>query len=152
MSPLEAIKLINRRVNAEITYRTDKALWGKADYWATPAEIIAKRAGDCEDFAIAKMAVLRKAGFDASQLQLIVLKDVRKQVFHAVLAVHTPSGTFVLDNMNNTVSTDTALRNYMPIMSFAANKSFIHGFKEVRPEFASIRAGDLTTALPGEAF
>jgi predicted transglutaminase-like cysteine proteinase len=149
---LEALQLVNRTVNSAITYRTDKALWHQADYWATPAEIIGKQAGDCEDFAIAKMALLRKAGFDQSQLQLIVLKDVRKQVFHAVLAVHANGGTYILDNMNNTVSNDTALRNYMPIMSFAMGKSFIHGFTNHRPEFASIGPSDLASAMPGEAF
>lgn len=152
MPTLDALRLVNSTVNSAITYRTDKALWRKADYWATPAEIIGKQAGDCEDFAIAKMALLRKAGFDQSQLQLIVLKDVRKQVFHAVLAVHTNGGTYILDNMNNTVSNDTALRNYMPIMSFAAGKSFIHGFTDHRPEFASIGPSDLASAMPGEAF
>jgi predicted transglutaminase-like cysteine proteinase len=149
---LAAMQLINRTVNKSVKYRTDKALWGKDDYWATPAEIVARRAGDCEDFAIAKMAMLREAGFEQNQLQLIVLKDVRKQVFHAVLAVHTPGGTYILDNMNNVVARDTEQRDYFPIMSFAEGKSYIHGFKTVRPEFASLGKSDLASALPGEAF
>jgi len=149
---LAAMQLINRTVNKAIAYRTDKALWGKDDYWATPAEIVARRAGDCEDFAIAKMAMLREAGFEQNQLQLIVLKDVRKQVFHAVLAVHTIGGTYILDNMNNVVARDTEQRNYFPIMSFAEGKSYIHGFKTVRPEFASLGKSDLAMAMPGEAF
>lgn len=149
---LAAMQLVNRTVNKSVKYRTDKALWGKDDYWATPAEIIARRAGDCEDFAIAKMAMLREAGFEQNQLQLIVLKDVRKQVFHAVLAVHTEGGTYILDNMNNVVARDTEQRNYFPIMSFAEGKSYIHGFKTLRPEFASLGKSDLASAMPGQAF
>jgi len=127
---LEALTLINSAVNHLIRYRSDAA-----DHWATPVETAARGAGDCEDFAIAKLWLLRSIGYAPDQLQLVILRDTRTSVFHAVLAVHVNDRRYILDNLSNRVLTDDVLKAYVPIESFAGDKTFIHGFakKPVTP-------------------
>jgi predicted transglutaminase-like cysteine proteinase len=120
---LEALTLVNSSVNHLIRYRSDAN-----DHWATPVETAARGSGDCEDFAIAKLWLLRSIGYTPSQLQLVILRDTRTRAFHAVLAVHVNGQRYILDNLSNRVLTDGALKAYVPIESFAGNKTFIHGF------------------------
>src|SRR5690606_34400724 len=84
---LEKLDGINRGINGLIAYKRDKAVYGSLDHWAKPAEILKRGAGDCEDFAILKMAALLDAGVPAQSMSLVVLQDSRKGVFHAVLSV-----------------------------------------------------------------
>ncbi len=106
---LEKLDGINRGVNGLIAYKRDKAVYGSLDHWAKPGEILKRGAGDCEDFAILKMAALLDAGIPAHSMSLVVLQDSQKGVFHAVLSVATGSGTFILDNVRNNVVKDTSL-------------------------------------------
>ncbi|MDB5562948.1 MAG: hypothetical protein JWN11_2366 [Hyphomicrobiales bacterium] len=149
MTDADVLSLVNREVNAAMRYQTDRSTWGQTDYWANPVEMAGKGAGDCEDFALAKMWMLRSLGFSPSQLQLIVLEDTNKGVFHAVLAAHLNGEAYVLDNLSTVVKSDTALANYMPIMSFVGGKSYIHGFTSQRPAMASLPM-DLNSVMPGE--
>lgn len=141
LSQVEALKLINREVNRAIAYRSDKA-----DIWQTLAQSAARGAGDCEDFAIAKMELLTRLGFAPEQLQFIVLKDTRRQLYHAVLAVHVGGKRYILDNLSNTAASDDIFRTYKPIASFVGAKSYIHGFKggetAVAGSLAAIRLGE----------
>lgn len=141
LSERELLDLVNRKVNGAMRYREDRAIWGAGDYWATPSEMALKGAGDCEDFAIAKYWLLRSLGVADSQLQMVVLQDTRRRLFHAVLVVHTASGAYVLDNVSNRLQPDTAYAQYHPIMSFAGGKNYIHGFA------GGARA---TTAMPSD--
>jgi len=127
---LDAMTTINSSVNHLIRYRSDAA-----DHWATPVETAARGSGDCEDFAIAKLWLLRSIGYGPEQLQLVILRDTRTTAFHAVLAVHVNGRRYILDNLSNRVLTDDALKAYVPIESFAGDKTFIHGFakKPVAP-------------------
>ena len=120
---LEALSLINSSVNTLIRYRPDAV-----DHWAPPTETAAKGTGDCEDYAIAKLWLLRSIGYTAAQLQLVVLKDTRTGEYHAVLAVHAEGQNFILDNMSSRVLPDTVLRNYVPIESFSGQQAYVHGF------------------------
>ncbi len=139
---------VNRTVNAAMTYKSDRAVWGVDDYWATPVEMAQQGAGDCEDFAIAKYWALRSLGLLDEQMQLVVLQDTRRQLFHAVLVVHTASGAYVLDNVSNRLLADTAYPQYQPIMSFAGSKNYIHGFASGSRNVAEIPR-DLSAVMPG---
>jgi predicted transglutaminase-like cysteine proteinase len=132
-SPFEALSLVNNSVNNLIRYRADRA-----DIWATPSETVAAGAGDCEDFAIAKMWMLRAMGYTPEQLQLVVLRNKKSGAFHAVLVVHTGDANYVLDNLSNHVKPDAMIKNYLPIQSFAGNRVFIHGFENKTVESASL--------------
>lgn len=137
MTPIDTLKFVNSSVNRAITYRDDRAGWGQSDYWADPTEIAARGIGDCEDFAIAKMWMLRSLGFDENELQLVVLKNTRSGIFHAVLAVHVDGKRYVLDNLSNNIGTDDLFVAYVPIVSFAGEKSYLHGFRNKRATVAT---------------
>lgn len=132
LDPVAALKSINLAVNRAITYRSDRG-----DTWQTLAQSAARGAGDCEDYAIAKMELLAEIGFAPEQLQFIVLKDTRRQLYHAVLAVHVEGKRYILDNLTNTVASDEIFRTYRPIASFVGDKTFIHGFRDKSTAVAS---------------
>lgn len=83
---------VNRAVNRELRYASDSAVFGRHEYWTVPT-----RAGDCEDFALLKLQRLRALGFPRRALRMaIAVGD--DGVMHAVLAVQTDRGTYILDN------------------------------------------------------
>lgn len=146
---LAKLDRINRGVNGLVAYKRDKALYGSLDLWAKPAEILKRGAGDCEDYAILKMAALVDAGIPAQSMSLVVLRDSQKGVFHAVLSVATGSGTFILDNVRNSVVKDTSLPSYVPLYSFSADRAWIHGSKTGGAQVAETTGG-LASIAPGE--
>jgi predicted transglutaminase-like cysteine proteinase len=146
---LDKLAVVNRAVNTMIAYRKDQGVYGNLDYWAKPAEILSRGAGDCEDFAILKMSALIKAGVPAQSMSLVVLQDARRGVFHAVLSVATQSGTFILDNLSNQVLRDEALKSYVPLYSFSTDRAWIHGARPGSGQIAA--AGNNFAAIaPGE--
>lgn len=148
LSDKAMLDLVNRTVNSAMTYRPDTAVWGVSDYWATPSEMARKGAGDCEDFAIAKYWALRNLGMPDDKLQLVLLQDTRRQLFHAVLIAHTSAGRYVLDNVSDRLMADTAYAQYQPIMSFTGERSFIHGFAGNSKAVADMPK-DLASVAPG---
>jgi predicted transglutaminase-like cysteine proteinase len=148
LSDKAMLDLVNRTVNGAMTYKSDQAVWGVGDYWATPVEMARKGAGDCEDFAIAKYWALRSLGIPDDKLQLVLLQDTRRQLFHAVLIAHTGSGAYVLDNVSNRLLADTDYTQYQPIMSFAGERSYIHGFASNSRAVADMPK-DLSAVAPG---
>src|SRR3546814_7137241 len=55
----ELLARVNQWVNREIAYIGDDRNYRQRDYWATAEQTIARGKGDCEDFAILKMQMLR---------------------------------------------------------------------------------------------
>ncbi|WP_222876882.1 transglutaminase-like cysteine peptidase [Terrihabitans soli] len=125
----ERLSAINSAVNRAIAYQSDREIYGTRDYWAKPQETIKRAKGDCEDFAILKMAALKAAGVPEQNMTLVVLRDTRRNLFHAVLAVATERGQFILDNLRMDVPRDTSLGNYQALYSMNADRTFIHGYK-----------------------
>ncbi|WP_165900006.1 transglutaminase-like cysteine peptidase [Borborobacter arsenicus] len=146
----QKINAINRAVNRLIDYRSDKDVYGTLDYWAMPKEILAIGKGDCEDFAIMKMAALRSAGVPAESMALVVLRDSGRNFYHAVLAVSTSSHTYVLDNLRDVVLTDRQLPQYQALYSLGAQKAWIHGYKRGSEFAMQKRPTSLETIQPGE--
>nr|WP_245432618.1 transglutaminase-like cysteine peptidase [Mesorhizobium loti] len=145
----DKLTFVNSGVNQLIAYRKDEATYGKLDYWATPEETLTRRSGDCEDFAILKMAALLEAGVPATSMSLVVLQDKKRNVFHAVLSVSTSTGTFILDSLSNKVVMDSALPNYVPLYSFSTERAWVHGAKTGESRVASLKGG-LSDIAPGE--
>ncbi|RUU11242.1 transglutaminase [Mesorhizobium sp. USDA-HM6] len=144
----DKLAFVNSSINRLIAYRKDSAVYGKLDYWAKPSEILEHRAGDCEDFAILKMAALLRAGIPAQSMSLVVLQDRRRKFFHAVLSVSTGSGAFILDSLSNNVAMDSDLPDYVPLYSFSTDRAWIHGSKS-GSQVADI-AGGFAAVAPGE--
>ncbi|WP_429817908.1 transglutaminase-like cysteine peptidase [Ensifer sp. B1-9] len=144
----QKISGINRTVNRIVRYQPDTENYGSKDYWATPDEILARGKGDCEDYAILKMAALRAAGLPSEAMSIVVLRDVRRNLYHAVLAITTSQGHFILDNLSDEVKLDRALPSYQPLFSVSADRSWIHGIKTTGDKVAA--AAPLADVMPGE--
>jgi predicted transglutaminase-like cysteine proteinase len=83
---------INDSVNHRIASTTDRALYGKDEYWTIPSS-----AGDCEDYVLLKRQLLIELGMAESSLLITVVHDENGEG-HAVLTVPTVDGDLVLDN------------------------------------------------------
>lgn len=118
------VKAVNSYVN-KVRYIEDKKNFGKSDYWATPAEFFAK-GGDCEDFAIAKYAMLKQLGVPESQMRLAIVQDKIKNIPHAVLIVYTDNGPMLLDNQIKRAAEVASVNRYKPIYSINADGWWRH--------------------------
>lgn len=123
----EAVRSINAAVNSSLKYRTDSDTYGVPDYWATASEILQRGTGDCKGYAILKMWMLLAAGFERSQIRLQLVKIPATGQDHAVLVVNTKSHQLVLDNITAVVRDDNQVKEYLPLLSFVENSTFIHG-------------------------
>jgi predicted transglutaminase-like cysteine proteinase len=88
---LSLVEGINTRVNADVRYRADAALYDIDEFWT-----VAEHEGDCEDYALAKRKLLTEQGYgDACRLATCWVETGE---YHAVLVVTTDKGDYVLDN------------------------------------------------------
>jgi Bacterial transglutaminase-like cysteine proteinase BTLCP len=69
LMPAQRVGIVNGMFNA-FDFGTDQDLLGVEDHWDTPLEFVARGAGDCEDFAIAKYFMLLQSGVDSRRLKL----------------------------------------------------------------------------------
>jgi len=116
------------RVNAffnRIPYVVDASNWGIADYWATPLQFMS-RAGDCEDYAIAKYVTLRQLGFSSDEMRIVVLDDTNLRVPHAILAIADGDRLLVLDNQIPEVVDSKRILHYKAIYSINENRWWLH--------------------------
>jgi predicted transglutaminase-like cysteine proteinase len=89
---------INRAVNLGVRASDDARRFGMPDRWTSPLETLGSTRGDCEDYAIAKYALLRAAGFADADLRLVIVRLPLMRVDHAVLAVRYEGRWLILDN------------------------------------------------------
>jgi predicted transglutaminase-like cysteine proteinase len=92
------LNAVNISVNKSLWPTTDLAHYGRTEYWTIPVDGY----GDCEDYALTKRRDLLRAGLASSVLRLAVV-DSTKTGRHAVLAVSTEKGDFVLDNLTDEI-------------------------------------------------
>lgn len=126
LKPDDKTKRINDSLNRIITWQEDQKVWGALDYWATPLETVAKKAGDCEDFAIIKYFSLIHLGIPASQLRLVYVKAKNgngtssSELAHMVLAFYPSpdSEPFILDNMLSDIRPASRRPDLVPVFSF----------------------------------
>ena len=71
-----------------------------------------ERNGQCQDYAIAKFLLLRALGVSDDAMRLVVLRDVRRQVDHAVLVVTVGGQSLMLDNLASRVVSAASNPNY----------------------------------------
>ncbi|TYL73060.1 transglutaminase-like cysteine peptidase [Bradyrhizobium cytisi] len=101
----------NRAINLAIRSEND----GAEDIWSSPIETFQRGAGDCEDYAIAKLAALRLAGVAAEDLRLVVVRDTRNGEGHAVASAKLDGHWLMLDNRHMAMVEDDDARNYQPL-------------------------------------
>jgi len=105
----------NRAINLAIRPAADVAQNGEDDVWSPPLATFARGAGDCEDYAIAKLAALRLAGVPQSDLRIVVVRDTRAGEEHAVAAARLDGHWLMLDNRRMAMVEDDNARTYQPL-------------------------------------
>ena len=111
------VEIVNRNVNRAIRYVSDFQQHGVADLWSSAFETLASGMGDCEDYAIAKFAVLQASGIAQADLKLLLVRDMAVREDHAVLAVRVEGRWLVLDNRYSRLSEARDLPNFMPLFA-----------------------------------
>jgi predicted transglutaminase-like cysteine proteinase len=108
---------INRAVNMSIRPASDWSQYGYVDFWASPLQTLGSRAGDCEDYAIVKYAVLRELGVASDDLRLVIVQDEQRQTGHAIVAVRFEQRWLVLDNRTMAILDAEDVQHYRPLMA-----------------------------------
>ena len=121
---IEQLQAVNRFLN-DWRYKADDQNYGRRDYWATPLEFL-RRSGDCEDYAIAKYVTLRQLGFAPEQLRVVVVRDVVRDLAHAVLAVYLDDEVYILDNLTKAVLPQERITHYVPYYSINESTRWAH--------------------------
>jgi predicted transglutaminase-like cysteine proteinase len=131
---LAKLEAVNGYVNGRVRFVDDRVQFGVADRWQAPSDTLARGRGDCEDFALAKRAMLRAAGLPEKDLYLVVLKDLSRRADHAVLVVRAAGRFLVLDNGTDRIVDSSDVADYKPMLTFAANgRSYTHGYRRDVP-------------------
>jgi len=144
------LKRVNNFFNRHILFQDDMITWQKKDYWATPLETMSKRAGDCEDFAIAKYATLKMVGISPEKLRLIYVRAQRGgsgsgiNQAHMVLGYYSSpqSDPLILDNLVSDIRPAAQRRDLFPVFSFNSEDLWV-----TTSGGRNTRAADATTRL-----
>ncbi|OZI44562.1 transglutaminase [Bordetella genomosp. 5] len=131
----ETLTRTNDFWNRTLRAGEDPAIWGQADYWATPLESLGKGIGDCEDFVIGKYFTLLALGVPPEKLRFIYVRariggpGSSTQVAHMVLGYYeTPNAVpLVLDSLISTILPATDRRDLTPVFSFNAEGVYVDG-------------------------
>lgn len=142
------LEAVNRYVNGRVRFVDDQVQYGRADVWTSASETLRRGKGDCEDYAIAKLQMLRRAGFAERDLYLVIVRDLVRRADHAVLVARADGRMYVLDNGTDQLLDTAAVSDYRPIMTFASKGSWTHGY---RRSSDAIQMADYKAAAPAPA-
>ncbi|MGY3509992.1 transglutaminase-like cysteine peptidase [Bradyrhizobium lupini] len=124
----------NRAINLGIRAADE----GSEDVWSSPLATFARGAGDCEDYAIAKLAALKLAGIAAEDLRIVVVRDLRAGEEHAIAAARLDGHWLMLDNRRMAMVEDDAARSYQPL--FVLYQSAVLKYVDEPVRFSMIAA------------
>ena len=127
------LEAVNSYVNSRVRFVDDRVQFGVGDRWLPASETLSRGRGDCEDFALAKRAMLRAAGVADKDLYLVVLKDLSRRADHAVLVVRASGRFLVLDNGTDRIVDSSDVQDYKPVLTFTAGHSYTHGYRRDLP-------------------
>jgi predicted transglutaminase-like cysteine proteinase len=128
-APLKQLEAVNAYVNGRVQFEDDQRRFGRGDVWSSANETLGAGRGDCEDFAIAKMQLLRAAGFSSRDLYLVILRDTVRRADHAVLVARAAGRMVVLDNGTDQLLDTDRVSDYRPILTFASYGEWTHGYR-----------------------
>ena len=120
----QQLEQVNRFINQQLAWKEDAELWGVADFWASPLQLFAKQAGDCEDLAMAKYFALLGLGLPEASLRLVYVRaqwQGRAQA-HMVLAWYPEphAEPWILDNLDPELKRASQRADLQPVFSFNA--------------------------------
>jgi len=119
---MQRLKEVNDFFNRRLAFKDDAVVWGVPDYWAAPLESLEKRAGDCEDYAIAKYFSLAATGVPTARLRMVYVRArlQGQSLAHMVLAYYPQPGAepLILDNLRPEVLPASQRTDLTPVFSF----------------------------------
>ncbi|OCW56503.1 transglutaminase-like cysteine peptidase [Hoeflea olei] len=148
----ERLVRVSAAVNRTIRYRSDEGLHGELDHWSMGHETVARGAGDCEDYAILKMALLARLGVPLDTMEIVVVRDTGRRLFHAVLSVALDGESLILDNMTDAVVSDRAKPDYAPLFSITAQANYVFGYPAGQQPRQVASIGNALSVAPGAGF
>ena len=122
----DQLQAVNRHINQQVNFSDDLALWQRKDYWATPIETLAKGAGDCEDFVLAKYFTLLQIGVPQQKLRITYARALLQNQAHMVLTYYASpeSEPLVLDNLIDSIRPASERDDLALLYAFDANQLF----------------------------
>lgn len=149
------LRAVNNFWNQSLIGGEDIAIWGQADYWATPLQSLAKGEGDCEDYVIGKYFSLLQLGVPADKLRFVYVKAQvgRQSIAHMVLGYYsTPQAEpLVLDSLTDRIGLARTRPDLTPVFSFNAQGVYVPGGKPASVDRIG-RWRDLLTRMQAEGF
>jgi predicted transglutaminase-like cysteine proteinase len=98
LPPREQMSLVHHYFN-ETSWTSEGSDLLARDVWEPLYHVASTAKGDCEDIAFAKYHALRRLGWAADDLRVIVGWDAVEKDWHAVAAVRMNGETFMLDSI-----------------------------------------------------
>jgi predicted transglutaminase-like cysteine proteinase len=135
---------INRAINLAIRPMSDMAQHGQTDVWSSPLATFAAGAGDCEDYAIAKLVALRMAGVSPEDIRIVVLRDLLHNEDHAAVAARLDGHWLTLDNRRMAMIEDIDVRYHRPL--FVIDDSSVMRYEEQSPSAGMAQRDSTPTA------
>ena len=77
---------------------SDMENYGVEDRWPTLEDFFSRRSGDCKAYTLSKYFALRVLGMKDDKLRIVLVHIPKRRANHALLAVNTARGVFILDN------------------------------------------------------
>lgn len=157
LSTEQKLQKVNDFFNQGVSYAPDDLLWKSNDYWATPLQTMGVRAGDCEDYSIAKYFSLLKMGIPASALRLIYVKATTGGIVqaHMVLGYFPEPNAIplILDNLNPAILPADQRPDLTPVFSFNSEGLWLGNRKSNTDPTARLsRWRDLLQRMQEEGF
>jgi predicted transglutaminase-like cysteine proteinase len=128
-TPFRKLEAVNWYVNKRVQFEDDQRHFGRPDVWSSASDTLRSGRGDCEDFAIAKMQLLRSAGFSGHDLYLVIVHDLVRRADHAILVARADGRMLVLDNGTDELLDTSAVSDYRPVLTFASYGEWTHGYR-----------------------
>ena len=112
MEEMELLRTVNAFCNKFPA--ADAENYGPSDHWPVPADLFNRRAGDAKVYALAKYFALRALGVQDDKLRIVLAHLPERKAVHAMLAVATAKGVFILDNAVRPIDLLLPAANYIP--------------------------------------
>lgn len=125
----ERVEAVNRYVNSRVAFVDDRRQYGREDLWSSASDTLRRGIGDCEDYALAKMQMLRAAGIPSKDIYFVLVRDLVRMADHAVLVVHADGRNLMLDNSTDRVLDADRVSDYRPVFTFASTGTWTHGYR-----------------------
>jgi predicted transglutaminase-like cysteine proteinase len=140
LAPLDLrakLDAVNTFVN-RYPYTPSAANWSEPNHWETPFEFLT-RSGQCQDYAITKFMLLRAAGVPNELLRVVVLRDWRLGLDHAVTVAYVDGEALMLDNQIPEVVPVSGIHHYQPYYSINETGWWLHDPNPLQISSASLR-------------